>query len=220
MDDAAIKNMVDKYVRWDKLITEAKREIERLKADFQKLAVETLKDKKVKQVEFWGNGNRKVVVQTSETLKLVSYHFLLQVLGEVLLKDFVKIEPQYKLSEPFKRVLAAVFQGSYVEQSVDEVLVQITADDKVQKALKKKLKGKWDKDVESLKVLAGLSNDDAEHFAYFIQEAINYEKIVHLLEAAGHKLNSEEFSASMAAIRHAVVVEEGIKVGVESEGIA
>jgi len=215
MDEAVIRNMVDDYIKWDSLLSEAKEEIEKIKGKFQELAIGDMKDKKVKQVEFWGNKNGKVVVTTTETLKLVSYNFLLQIIGEVLLRDFVKVDPQYKLSEPFKRILTSVFQGTYTDQSVDEIITQISDDIKVRKTLKKKLKGKWDKDVESLKVIAGLNDKEAEHYAYFIQEAINYDKIAHLLEAAGHKRNTDAFEVALEAIKHAVVVEEGIKVGLD-----
>jgi len=217
MDEAVIKVKVDEFVKWVNLAAEAKKEIEKYKAEFQRLAVELMKDKKIKQVEFWGTENSKVAVTTTETLKLVSYHFLLKAVGETLLKDFVKEEPQYKLSEPFKRLLISIFQGYYIEQSVDKIIAQITDDEKTRKTLKKKLKGNWEKDVESLKVIAGLGKDEAEHFAYFIQEAVNYEKIIHLLEAAGYARNTEDFTKAIEAIRHAVVVEEGIKVGLESE---
>jgi len=219
MDEAVMKAKVDEFAKWVNLAAEAKKEIEKLKAEFQRQAVELMKDRKVKQVEFWGTQNAKVAVTTTETLKLVSYHFLLQVVGETLLKDFVKEEPQYKLSEPFKRLLTAIFQGAYVEQSVEEVIAQITGDEKTRKTLKKKLKGNYEKDVESLKVIVGLGDKDAEHFAYFVQEAVNYGKIVHLLEAAGYARNTEDFTKALDAIRHAVVVEEGIKVGLEAEGV-
>lgn len=220
MNEAVLKAKVDEYVRWDNLITEAKAETEKLKAFFQKQALELMKDKKVKHVEFWGSAGAKVEVTTSETLKLVSYNFLLQVIGEVLLSDFVKAEPHYKLSEPFKRLLTAIFQGDYVEQSADDVIAQISDDEKTRKVLRKKLKGNWEKDVANLKVIAGLKDKEAEHFAYFIQEAKNYEKIVHLLEAAGHSRESEGFKVALDAIRHAVVVEEGIKIGLETEEVA
>lgn len=220
MSDAVMKAKVDEYVKWDNLLTAAKAEVEKLKAFFQKQAIEAMKDSKSKQVEFWGNESGKVVVTTTETVKLVSYHFLLQVIGEVVLRDFIKTEPQYKLSEPFKRILTPIIQGTYVEQSVDDVIAQISTDEKTRKALKKKLKGNWEKDVENLKIIAGLNDRDAEHFAYFVQEAKNYERIVHLLEAAGHERGSTGFTAALEAIRHAVVVEEGIKVGLESEELA
>jgi len=217
MEDAVIKKKVDDFAKWMNLAAEAKKEIDKFKAEFQKQAEDLMKDKKVKQVEFWGTNNSKVTVTTTETLKLVSYNFLLKVIGEVLIKDFVKEEPQHKLSDPFKRLLTALFQGNYIEQPVDEVIAQISNDEKTRKTLKKKLKGNWEKDVDNLKAIAGLEDKEAEHYAFFVQEAINYDKIVNLLEAAGHHPGSVEFKAAIEKIRHAVVVEEGIKVGLECE---
>lgn len=219
MEQAAIKAKVDEFAKWVNLASAAKKEIEKLKADFQKQAVDLMKDKKVKQVEFWGSNNAKVAVTTTETVKLVSYSFLQKVIGE-LLKDFVKEEPQYKMSEPFKRWMTAIFQGDYVEQTVDKVIAQITDDEKTRKTLKKKLKGNWKKDMETLKIIAGLDDKEAEHFAYFVQEAKNYENIVHLLRAAGYEPGDEGFKAALEDIRHAVIVEEGIKVSLEAEEVA
>lgn len=220
MDEAVMKAKVDEFAKWMNLAAAAKKEIEKLKADFQKQAVELMKDKKVKQVEFWGSASAKVAVTTSESLKLVSYHFLLEIIGATLLKDFVREEPQYKLSEPFKRILTAIFQGDYMEQSADDVIAQISNDEKTRKTLRKKLKGNWEKDIENLKSIAGLDDKEAEHFAYFVQEAKNYEKIVHLLEAAGHERDGDGLKAAMDKIRHAVVVEEGIKVSLENQETA
>lgn len=215
MDEALIKAKVDEYVKWDRLAAECKTEIEKLKGQFQKLGIEEMQDKKVKQIDFWGSSNAKVVVTCSESVKVVSHTFLLQTLGDIL-KDFAKEEPNYKYSEPFKRILTAIFQGTYIEQPLDGIIAQITSDEKTRKVLKKKLKGNWDKDVETIKTLAGLPQKDAEHYAYFVQEALNYAKIVQLLEAAGHKKESPTFEVALQAIRNAVIVEEGIKVGVQS----
>lgn len=214
MDD--IKSLVDEFVKWDNLAADCKKEIEKLKAKFQALGVKELEDKKNKQVEFWGSNNAKVVVTKNETLKVASHTFLSQTLGDIL-KDFAKEKITYDYSEPFKRILIALFQGAYVEQPVDAIIAQITDDYKIRKTLKKKLKGNWEKDVATLELLAGLSTADAEHFAYFIQEAVNYEKIVQLLEAAGHQRGTQQFEVALQALKNAVVVEEGIKVGIEAE---
>ena len=219
MDEALIKAKVDEFTKWANLADECKKEIEKLKGEFQKLGIEEMQDKKVKQVEFWGNNNAKVVVTCSESLKVVSHTFLLQTLGDVL-KDFAKEKTTYEYSEPFKRILTAIFQGTYIEQALDEVIAQVTEDEKTRKALKKKLKGNWEKDVETLKSLAGLNQKDAEHFAFFVQESVNYEKIVQLLTAAGHQPGTPSFDIAIQAVKNAVVVEEGIKVGLEAEEVA
>lgn len=217
MDEAAIKSNVDEFAKWTDLLAEARKEVDKLKTEFQKKALEMMQDKKVKQVEFWGTKNAKVLVTTTETTKLTFVSRLKEVMEKALSDCITEEEPKYKMTDFFKNVATAIFQGTYVEQSVDEVIRQISDDEKVRKTLKKKLKGKWGKDVEYLKVIAGLDDKGAEHFAYFIQEAFNHEKIVQLLEAAGYKEGSEDFEAALSVIKNAVVVEEGIKVGLESE---
>jgi len=220
MDNADIKAKVDEYSKWVDLQAEAKKEIETLKAYFQKIGLDQMQDKKIKQTEFWGSKNCKVVVTATESLKLVSYNFLLKIIGCTLLDDLVKVETEYKPKEPFKRLLTAIFQGDYNEYPVDEILSQITDDDKTRRVLKKKLKGNWEKDIESLKAIAGLNQSDAEYYAWFIYEAKNYEKIIHLLEAAGHEREGAAFEETMEKLRHAVVVEENVKVGLEKEDAA
>lgn len=219
MDEAVIKAKVDEFAKWDKLAADCKREIEKLKGEFQKLGIQALEDKKNKQVEFWGSNNAKVVVTQSESLKVQYHTFLKQTLG-VALQDFVKEEINYKYSKPFERILISIFQGTYVEQTLDDVIEQITDDEKKKKALKKKLKGNWEKDVATLEVLAELKPEEAQHYAYFVQEAVNYEKIMQLLKAAGYDKDSEDFEKTLQSIKTAVVVEEGIKVGVEVEDVA
>lgn len=214
MTNVDIRGMVDEIAKWSKLAADCKKELERLKGEFQKLGTDALSDKKLKQVEFWGTGNAKVVVTQSETVKVISHTFLSQTL-DYMLKDFAKEKVTYDYSEPFKQILAAICQGNYTEQSLDEAIVQITDDEKTRKALRKKLKGNWKKDVQTLINLAGLSKEDAEHYAYFTQEIMNYEKIVHLLEAAGHPKGSQDFDIALKAIQHAAIVEEGVKVGIE-----
>lgn len=216
MIETEIRTKVDEIVKWSNLAIECKRELEKLKGEFQKYGIEEMSDKKLKQVEFWGSNNAKVVVTTSESLKVISHTFLQMTLDHVL-KDFAKENVTYEYSAPFKRILTAICQGTYLEQSLDDAILTVTADEQTRKALRKKLKGNWEKDVETLKSLAGLSKADAEHYAYFIQEIMNYEKIVHLLEAAGHKQGTQDFDIALQAIRHATVVEEGIKVGIEAE---
>jgi hypothetical protein len=216
VDDALIKAKVDEIVKWSNMVGECKRELDKLKGEFQKFGIEKMSDKKLKQVEFWGSNNSKVVVTTSESLKVISHTFLAQTLDHVL-KDFAKENTTYEYSKPFKQILTAICQGTYVEESLDDAISQVTADEKTRKALWKKLKGNWGKDVQTLINLAGMSQVDAEHYAYFIQEIVYYEKIVHLLEAAGYKQGTPDFDTALKAIRHAVVVEEGVKVGIDAE---
>jgi hypothetical protein len=219
MDEALIRAKVDELAKWSKLAEDCKREIEILKGEFDRLGQEALADKKVKQVEFWGSNNAKVVVTESEELK-VQYDCILEQLFNKIKDGNIKIEPKYKYSDPFKKVLISIFQGTYIDQHFEDVLRQIPVDDNVKKVLRKKLKGKWEKDVETLQNTAGFSTKDAEYYAYQIQESMNYEKILALFKAAGYSTGTPDFDQTMDAIKAAVIVETGIKIGIEAEEVA
>jgi uncharacterized FlaG/YvyC family protein len=215
MDEAVIKVKVDELAKWSRLAEECKREIDTLKGEFDKLGQEALADKKIKQVEFWGNNNAKVVVTESEELK-VQYDCILEQLFSKVKDGSIKIEPKYQYSAPFKRILISIFQGTYLDQHLNDVIRQIPADDSAKKVLRKKLKGKWDKDVETLQSIANLSQSDSEYYAYQVQESMNFEKIIALFKSAGYVPGTSEFGQAIDSIRAAVIVETGLKIGVES----
>lgn len=210
-----IKQLVDDYAKWDSLTNQAKAEIEKIKAQIQELAIPEIENSKHKTVKYFGTNNNVAIVTTAETVKLVSYSFLKSVLGSVT-EDFVKQEVDYKMSAPFKKMLAPICTGNYIEQRLDSVIAQIDIDAATTKLLKKKLKGDPVKDA---KVLAsvGIDQDDMEHWLYFIAEAKAYEKIVKLLEVAGYKEGTPEFGVAIAEIKDAVIVEENLKIGIEYE---
>ena len=107
-----------------------------------------------------------------------------------------------------------IFLGNYTEGSLDETIKAITADEKIQRTLKKKLKGKYEKDTETLIKLAGLPEQEASDWAYLTAEIINWEWILQILKAAELKGTPQE---AIEIIRAAVIVDEGIKVTVEAE---
>ncbi len=219
MDNATLKTKVDEFVKWSKLADDCKKELEILKGELQKVGEEMLADKKVKQVDLWGTNNSKVVVTESETVKVVHHVILSQLLGEVL-KSYTKEEPSYKYSEPFKSILGAVCQGNYLKLSLSDAIAQIPSDENTKKVLGKKLKGNWKKDIKTLVSVAGLNQKDAEDYAYLVNEVLNYERIRQLCKAAGIDPEKPEFDAALETIKAAVIVEEGLKVGVETEDVA
>lgn len=220
MQKSEIAEKVDELAKWTQLAKDAKTEIEKLKGEFQKLGLSELADKKIKQIEYWGLNNSKVVVTESETLK-VQLDCIIEEIFKKVVNGNIKIEPSYTYTEPFKRVLISICQGAYIDQSLADVIRQMSIeDDKTKKALAKKLKGKWDKDVDTLKTLAGFEQSDAENWAYCIQEAINFEKITSLFRLAGYEYGTPEFEKVISTIKAAAIVEESVKVGVEAEDVA
>ena len=161
----------------------------------------------------WGSNNSKVVVGNSETVKPVSMTMVKKLLGDVF-KDFVKEDTTYKMTEPCKRLFSMMFLGNYTEGSLDETIKAITDDEKIQRALKKKLKGKYEKDTETLMKMVGLSEQEASDWAYITAEIINWEWMLQVLKSAEWKGTPQE---AVQIIKAAIIVDEGIKVTVEAE---
>ena len=212
-DMAEIKAKADRLVKLTNQQSVIKAEIDEIKAWFEKLATEDLKDTKKKTIDYWGSNNSKVVVGNSETVKPVSMTMVKKLLGDVF-KDFVKEDTTYKMTEPCKRLFSMMFLGNYTEGSLDETIKAITDDEKIQRALKKKLKGKYEKDTETLMKMVGLSEQEASDWAYITAEIINWEWMLQVLKSAEWKGSPQE---AVQIIKAAIIVDEGIKVTVEAE---
>lgn len=208
-----IKEKADRLAELTRQAARIKEEIERLKAFFEKRALEDLKDTKNKTAEYWGTAGAKIVVGNADTVKPVSMTMIKELLGKVY-PDFVKEDVSYKMTEPCKRLLAMMFLGNYTEGTLDQTIQAITADEKLQRTLKKKLKGKYEKDTQTLIQAARLSEQEASDWAYLTQEIIGWEWMVQILQAAGWQGTPQE---AVDLIRAAVIVDEGIKVTVELE---
>ena len=212
-DMAEIKAKADRLVKLTNQQSVIKAEIDEIKAWFEKLATDDLKDTKKKTIDYWGSNNSKVVVGNSETVKPVSMTMVKKLLGDGF-KDFVKEDTTYKMTEPCKRLFSMMFLGNYTEGSLDETIKAITDDEKIQRALKKKLKGKYEKDTETLMKMVGLSEQEASDWAYITAEIINWEWMLQVLKSAEWKGTPQE---AVQIIKAAIIVDEGIKVTVEAE---
>ena len=196
MDAAEVKKKVDRLAELDRQMAAVKGEMETIKAWFEKQATDDLRDTKSKTVEYWGSENSKVVV------------------GNSVFKDFVKEDVSYSMSAPAKRLFSMMYMGNFTEGSLDATISAITKDEKIQRTLKKKLKGKYEKDTETLMKLVGLSEQEASDWAYLASEVINWEWMLQILKAAEWGGTPQE---AVEVIRAAIFVDEGIKVTVEAE---
>ena len=208
-----IKEKADRLAELARQAARVKAETEQLKAWFERQALEDLKDTKSKTMEYWGSQGARVVVGSADTVKPVSMKMVKELLGDVY-PDFVKEETSYKMSEPCKRLLAMMFLGNYTEGTLDKTIRAITGDEKLQRALKKKLKGKYEKDTQTLIQAAGLPPKEASDWAYLTSEIIGWEWMTQILAAGGWQGTPQE---AVDLVRAAVIVDEGIKVAVEME---
>lgn len=212
-DMLEIKQKADRLTMLTLKLAQIKGDVEEIKAWFETLATEDLKDTKRKTVEYWGSENSRIVVGNSETVKPVSMTMIKKLLGDVF-KDFVKEDITYKMTEPCKRLFSMAFLGQYTEGSLDETIKAITKDEQIQRTLRKKLKGKYEKDTETLMKLVGIPEQEASDWAYLTAEIINWEWLLQILKAAEWGGTPQE---AIEIIRAAIIVDEGMKVTVETE---
>ena len=213
MEIAELKQNVDRLAALTIQQEKVKAEIDQLKAGFEKQAEADLKDSKEKTIEYWGEGNAKVVVQNSETVKPIAMSVLRNLLGTAY-SDFVKEESKATLNAECKSFLTAMVQGKYIEDDLTAVIGKITSDAKEQQLLLKKLKGKYRSDKKTIMKLTGLDPESANDYAYLVEEVYAYKTIKQILEAAKF---AGTFEDAVEKVKASVIVDEGIKVTVEKE---
>jgi len=212
---ADIKQLVDEFAKWDSLGKQAKVEIDKIKAQIQEQAVSAIENSKNKSIKYFGTNNNIATVTTAETVKMASFSFLQSVLKNVT-GDFVKEDISYKMTDPFKKMVAPLCLGNYIEQKLSGVIDQMNVDEKTNKVLLKKLKGDPDRDAKTLASI-GMAPQDIEHWVYFVSEAVAYEKVVRMMEVAGYPEGTPEFEMAIKNMKLAVIVEESLKIGIEYE---
>lgn len=208
-----IKAYVDEYATLALEAGRIKDRMEWLKGYFEVLATDDLKDTKLLTISYWGSRNSRVTVTNAAIVKPLSLTTIKEMLGSIA-GDFIKTETTDTMTASCKKWLTMVVQGDYTEGSLDNVIQQISTDPKIQATLRKKLKGNWAKDKAVLIKVMGLPEQEASDWAYLVAEVINWERLTHILQAAGWKKSTQE---AIDTIKTDVIVEETIKVGIEAE---
>ncbi len=208
-----VKRYVDEFAALSLEAERIKNRMDWLKGYFETLATDDLKDTKLLTASYWGSQNSRVTVTNTATVKPVSLTMVKKLLGEIS-GDFIKTETTDKMTDPCKKLLAMAAQGNYTEGSLEDVIRQISADPKIQATLRKRLKGRYEKDKAMLEKVAGLPEREASDWAYLAAEVINWEWLTQVLQAASWEGSPQE---AIDIIRAAVIVEESIKVGIEAE---
>lgn len=203
----------------DQLIAN-KAETDRLKNEKDMLEAELLKsfeadteNTKLKTVKYPGSfGEASVTMADSVKLTMPT------LLREVLKKgysDLVKEEVKFTLTEPAKRMLAAVYNRElFRDMTFAGAIDKLPCDDKAKQSLLKKLKGaKFETDVKNLVTIGGLSEEDAQDYAYMLREIKDWELFSKLMALNG--VTSEAaIEGVMADIDGAVVSERTPKITV------
>lgn len=205
---------VDHYAELSAQMEGLKAQLDEMKGFFESQAQNDLKDSKEKTIEYYGTGKNKVVVQNADTVKPIAMSVLKKLFGSAY-SDFVKEEVKSDLKPNSKKFLADMVSGNYTEGTLSDAINKITADPKVQKALSKKLKGKFTQDKKSLlKFVPDLTEDEASDWAYLITEVMNYQTILQIMDASEFHGSVED---AVAKAKASVIIDETIKVTLEAE---
>jgi len=186
---------------------------ELLEAELLKAFETDAEDTKLKTVKYTGSSGEAAVTM-ADSVKLTMPSLLREIFRKGY-SDLVKEEITYKLSEPAKRMLAAVYNRElFRDMTFAGAIDKLPCDDKAKKSLQKKLKGaKFETDVKNLVNIGGLSEEDAQDYAYMLREIRDWELFSKLMALNG-VTNEAAIDSVMTDIDGAVVAEKTPKVTV------
>lgn len=208
-----IANKIDRLADLREQQTKAKQEADIIEAELLKIAQEDLTNTKYKSVKYEGNDN-KLQATVSETVK-ITLESLLPVIFGTAYADMVKVTTKSELTAPAKRLIAGIWQGNYVsDTTVTDVITSMALDDKTAKLVSKKCKGiNYQKDIDNLITIVGMTEQQAEEYAYMLMEANVWQQFDTICQVNG--INTDEARAElMKKIQAAFVVEQSTKVSI------
>lgn len=213
-----LNNADEKIRRYKEIkqeIAALKSEADGIEADFLKAMEGDLEDTKYKSVSYSDGEGNKVTATEADSLKVVYPTFLKNIFGAAY-KDVVTEETNYKVSAGAARMLSALYSRDYIRgSSLGELIGTLGLDDKSEKALLKKLKGKnFDTDVKNLMKFGGLDETSAKENAYLVSEICVWDDFMRLMELNGTTSDSD-IAEALRWIDGAVTVEQTAKIKID-----
>ncbi len=184
-----IASKIDRAIELDKSIKGQKKELDKIKADLQSVALEDMENKNIKHVQLFGTlGNFEAAYK--EKLEIDNYRLMVRLLGD-LVRDKVtrKMEVKFDIDPRFKVALMTLLKGNYARHDLDALLLNMGLDAKAIKIAKKKLKGEYKTDKKTLETLgiAGACEEELDAIReernlelverYFTLEGLDMEQI-------------------------------------------
>lgn len=194
------------------------KEIERLKGEYSRLEAAVL----VKYGEDTCNTKHKaasysapegnITAVEADSVKLIYPTMLKTIFGEVY-SDMVEEKTTYTLTNPAKKMLAAVYKGEYLrDMSLEQAISELPVDEAKLKVLAKKLKGrKYDADKANLVKIGKLSEEEAADYAYMLYEVANWCDFWNMLNL-NRRTSPDEIQKTIDYINSAVTVETSPKI--------
>lgn len=208
-----IASKIDRLADLKDEIATLKQEADILEADLLKTAQEDLANTKYKSVKYEGTDS-KLQATVSESVKITLESLLPQIFGAVY-SDMVKVTTKSELTAPAKRLIAGIWQGNFVaDTTADEVILSMHLDDKTTKLVAKKCKGiNYQKDIDNLIAIAGMTESQAQEYAYLLMESAIWQQFKAVCDV--NKIDTQEaMDELMKKIQAAFVVEVTPKISI------
>lgn len=208
-----IAGKIDRLAKINDEITKLEQEADTIEADLLKTAQEDLANTKYKSVKYEGTTS-KLQATVSESVKITLESLLPQIFGAVY-SDMVKVTTKSELTAPAKRLIAGIWQGNFVaDTSVNEVITSMHLDEKTTKLVAKKCKGiNYQKDIDNLITITGMSEPQAQEYAYLLMESAIWQQFKTICDI--NKIDTQEaMNELMKKIQAAFVVEVTPKISI------
>lgn len=210
-----IKQIVDRMVEIKRESNALQDEYLNLQAKLQVEGESALENTKYKSVSYSGTSG-KATVTLADKVSGVMPSLFLDIFGKAF-PDLVNQKSVLELNAEGKRIAAAVWNKEYCKGSVEEIVNNLSCDEKAKKSLLKKLNGKnFETDKKNLMKIGGLDEDSAKDYAYLISEIIAWNKIKAIIKINNNGIFSQEaFEQFSLNINAAVCVEQSTKITIE-----
>ena len=217
-----ISAKVDKLCTLQKQMAKLKKEADELSGFFTVQAKKDLGSSKCKSVKYAGSGANEITATTATSIELVHTGILKRVLGKEQYENLVKKEIKYSLKgAPNQRVLAGMVRDEYISSEPKDVINEFCMESTVAEALINKCRGDihYEDDKKALMQIGGLSERNAEYFAYFISEAFTNESFKKLIAQGEY---AEDVQGAVLELKKAVMAKatEKIKVSYDESDTA
>lgn len=211
LDKEALSKKIDRMAQLKENISELKSEYDQNEAEVLKQFSEDIENTKLKTIRY--EGVNAVIDATMADKVTVTYPTILKKIFGDVYKDLVTEKTTYELTAPAKRMLAAIYNREIVcDMSFEQAIDSLPCTEKAKRALTKKIKGaKFDSDKKNLIKIGGIDEENADAYAYFFNEIINWEQFLRLLSVSG--ITSEDkIKEIMRDIDGAIVAEKTPKI--------
>lgn len=208
-----VAKKIDRLAELREQQAKAKQEADIIEAELLKVAQEDLANTKYKSVKYEGTDSN-LQATVSESVKITLESLLPQIFGAVY-NDMVKISTKAELTAPAKRLIAGIWQGNFcMDTTVIDVISSMHLDDKTAKLISKKCKGiNYQKDVDNLIIIANMSDQQAQEYAYLLMEAAVWQQFKAICDV--NKIDSQdEINEVIKKIQAAFVVEVTPKISI------